>query len=124
MVHQPLTAQVEAAIKASGLPKTARRPTHLDLGKSSAAASPQPVKEGAVVRMGRREGWARFLAYEARTLPDPGSIEECMGSELKLLTCLGMCVSLMASDNPISANAQDTLQSVSHVCRRPFQVCS
>ena len=65
--------QVEAAIKASGLPKTARRPTHLDLGKSStAAAAPQPVKEGGVVKMGRREAWARFLAYEVRCCGVPG----------------------------------------------------
>ena len=60
------SVKVEAAIKASGLPKAARRPAHLDLGRSSAVAGPAPVAEGGVFKMGRRDTWARFLAYEAR----------------------------------------------------------
>ena len=58
------SVKVDAAIKASGLPKAARRQQHLDMGRSSAAPSPAPVAEGGVVKMGRRDAWARFLAYE------------------------------------------------------------
>lgn len=45
-----------------------RRPPTLDVGRCS-SASPRPaVVEGGVVKLGRRDAWARFLAYDVRAL--------------------------------------------------------
>jgi len=38
--------------------------------QASVSLSTNAPATGTVVKMGRREGWARFLAYEVRNLPD------------------------------------------------------
>ena len=62
----PLTEEAKPKIK-TGKP---RRPPTLDVSHS--VASPRPTAaavDGGIVKVGRREAWARFLAYEVNHHP-------------------------------------------------------
>lgn len=98
---QPPEAQLAATREAKPPPARAKgkaRRTTVDMGRSS--VSPRPAAkaaEGGIVKLGRREAWARFLAYEVSPCCAAGQL--LCDVRVQSCSCLGVCTGLQCNNS-------------------------